>query len=351
MNETKTPANYAVGSAKSIRLPGDTFNNDPTDISVTYRFQNRTDRPITVTRRDGVRFSVRPTSRFNTIDEFRIYVQYSASRDVIKNIAEVLNESSNTGIEHDKILRSMRKAYNKGNSNPITATVEYIVVEDQLRNAGGRVYLADLDIVVEMGGLKPMTHPFSNAGIERHKLNSIMPSCTDNTLAFMFKAVDNSEYKLFTDRFINIGGLVFRIPVERDDAFGTGVHVISRSPIDVKVQAGDDVDELTSTFYTFEEADKRFGLYLTAEEAKVAGPLVESKKEQANLFIAEAKLESIKDERGLQILRNQQQQQKLELDMQLNGGKSFLEYAKVGTAILTAVVTVLTIWQKLAVSK
>jgi hypothetical protein len=344
----KDSVNYAVGAAKIIRLPGDLHNTDSCDISITHRYQNRTAGVIHVSRRDGVRLKAIPASRYNTSDEFRVYVSYTASRDVIKNAAEILDESQNSSIEHDKILRALVKAYNQSNGTQITAVVEYVVPEHQFRDSGGRLYIADLDLLLEDDRVKPMAHPYSHNGIDRKKIDSLMPSCGDETLAFMFKAVDNSGYKVFSDRYINIGGLVFRIPVEQDDAYPTGVHVISRKSVEVVAEFDDTDNGLGSTFYTFEEADKRFGLHLTAEEAKVAGPITEALKDQVNLTLAKDKLTALKDERTLQVLRNQQQQQKLELEMQLNGSRSFLEYAKIGTAILTATVTVLTIWQKLA---
>lgn len=340
--------NYAIGGAKVIRLPGDIYNNDNNDIAVSQRYQNRTSTPIYITRRDGVRVKAEPTARFNTVDELRVYVTYTAERDVIKNAIDLLNDSPNSSLEHGKILRSLTKALGRTNGRQVNATVEYIFNEQQLRDAGGRLYVADLDLMFEVEGVGRISHPFSHNGVDRRKVESLMPTCGQETLAFMFKAVDNSSMRLYSDRFINIGGLVFRIPVEQDDAYPTGFHVVSRNPIEILDEGGKGPGELDSTFYTFDEADKRFGLHRTAEEAKVGGPIVEALKEQANLGIARDKIEAIREERQMQLLRNAHQQQKLELEMQLNGSKSFLEYAKVGAGILTAVVGVLTVWQKLA---
>ncbi len=346
----QNPANYAVGTVKDIRIPGQQHYNDLNDIVVTTRYQNRTAFPLYISGRDGVRFRSVPTNRYNVVDEFRIYVTYTASAEVIRNAGNSLNESPNSGRVHDKILRAMKRAYTNGvnSGRDISWTVEYVVTEKQLRDCGGRLYLGDLDLLIETEQVRPMTHPYSQYGTERRRLESLMPSCTKNTLAFMFKAVDNSGSRMYADRYINIGGMVYRIAVEKDDAYATGIHVIGRKEIVMGDGELHTTNEMESRFFTFEEADKNFGLRLTAEEAKVAGPLVEHLREQAAVQVARDKLEASREERSLQLLRNEQQRQKMELDLELNEGKSLMEWSKIVAGVFAGVVTIITIWQKLA---
>lgn len=345
----QNPVNYAVGSANTVRAPGDAHYTDYNDICVTMRYQNRTGNPVYVTRRDGLRFKLQPVKRYNISDEVRIYVTYKANRDVIKYSADLLNATPNTGVLHDKILRALNRAWHNSTAREIDATVEMVITEKQLSNSGGRLYLADLDLLIEVGRVTPMAHPYSYNGIDRKRLDSLMPSCSRNTLAFMFKAVDNSGAKIFADRYINIGGMVFRIPVEEDDAYATGIHVVARRSVAVVAsEQTNHSDELEPAFYTFDEADKLFGLHLTAEEAKVAGPLVEHMKEQAAIQSARDKLEAVRGEGELQQLRNKQQQQKMELDVHLHDGKTLLEWSKIGLGVFTTAVSILAIWQKLA---
>jgi hypothetical protein len=340
-------ANYAVGAAKVVRLPGLTYSTDVNDLTITRRYQNRTDSMLYVSNRDGIKFMSVPSSRFGTDDEFKIFVSYTGRKNVIKNCIDVLNEASGNTVEKDRIRKALTKSIQGKSEIECTATVEYVVTADQIVAAGGRIYLGDLDLLLETDRVRPMTHPYSHSGIDRKKIDALMPSCSDETLAFMIKAVDNTGFRTYSDRFINLGGDVYLIKVEQDDTHPTGVHVLSRFPVTKNEAVHRTSNEITSAFYTFDEADAKFGLYQTVEEAISAGPIAEAMKEQAVIQVARDKLIGIKEERELQILRNKQTSLKIEADLQLNPGKSFLEFAKVGTGILTAVVTVLTIVIKL----
>lgn len=339
-----TAANYAVGAAKVVRLTAPrTYTSDINDVTITRKFQNRTDSLIYITTRDGVKFMSTPCDRYGTDDELKIFVTYTGRKNVIKNCIDLLNEVSGGNNETNRIQSAMTKATQGKSDTDCTASVEYVITEDQIRAAGGRIYLRDLDLLLETERVRPMAHPYSHGGLERKKIDVLMPSCSMDTMAFMIKAVDNTGYRTYTDRYINLGGNVYTIKVEKDDSHATGVHVVSRKPVDKTESTHPNDNGLVSTWYTFDEADAKFGLYQTIEEAIAGGPIAEAMKEQAQVQMARDKLKGIGEERELQVLRNKQTSMKIESDMQLNPGKSFLEFAKVGTGILTAVITVLTL--------
>jgi hypothetical protein len=341
-------ANYVVGAARNVRLPGVDYNHDINDITVTKRYQNLTDSLIYVTHRDGLRLMSTPSKRFGIADEFKIFVSYTGRKNVIKNCIDLLNEASVSTSEKDRIKKALTKSIQTKTDLVCTATVEYVISEDQILAAGGRLYLGDLDLLLETERVRPMMHPYSHDGIDRKKIDSLMPSSGEETLAFMFKAVDNTGFRTYGDRYINLGGNVYLVKVEKDDTHDTGIHVVGRKPVTKGEGSTGPRNDIMSTWYTFDEADAKFGLYQTIEEAISAGPIAEAMKEQAVIQLSRDKLTSIREERELQVLRNKQTTLKIESDLQLNPGKTFLEYAKVGTAVLTAMVTVLTIVIKLS---
>jgi len=237
----------------------------------------------------------------------------------------------------------------------VTATVEYVINEQQLDDAGGRVYLTDLDLMLEWKGQgKPVKHPFSYAEREKKTLESILPSYTTSSYALMIKAVDNTNRDHYSHRYINIGGEVFQIPVERDMAYVTGIHVTTcRAVTDRGVQ---DEKGLETKYYTYEDADKKFNLHRTVEDAKYGGPIEEASKAILNASAARMRLEeqSIRSwqteaERDIMVMKVQTQKQKAEQELEASAQRSLMEWAKVGTAVLGAAVSLLTIWQKIGI--
>lgn len=342
----KKDTEYLVTDAKLVRLPDIKYNNDDNDITVTRRFQNRLDVPVRISNRDGVTFLINP-ARACPVCEFRVYVSYTGRKDVIKNCIALLNASKNVSNLRHTLYRAFERTNAQTDAKHCTATVEYVVTQEQINNSGGRLYLSDLDVLLELTTVSAKAHPLSDDGIDRMRIDSLMPTCSEKTSAFMFKAVDNTGKRTFSDRYINIGGNVYQIPIEHDDRYSTGISVISRKSVDITEIEHSTTNAMVTTFYTFEEADAKYGLYTSIEAAKAAGPIAEAMKEQASIQLMRDKLISIGEERELQVLRNQQAAMKIETDLLLNPGKTFLEYAKVGGAVLTAVVGVLTIIIKL----
>lgn len=346
---------YIVQATPSVRNVTHSGVGDPNDLMVTYRYQNRTDRLVTVSRRDGTRFTIKRTERATPNDEFSILVTYFGPVDVIIECLNLLDESREDSPDTRKIMRAFHRASDRRKGRTVTATVEYVINEKQLDDAGGRVYLTDLDLMLEWKGHgKAVNHPFSYAEREKKTLETMLPSYSTSTFALMFKAVDNTGKDFYSHRYINVGGEVFQIPVERDEAYVTGIHVTTRRAVtDRGVQ---DEDGLDTKYYSYEDADKKFFLHRTVEDAKYGGPIEEASKALLNASAARMKLEeqSLKtwqtgQEREITIMKVQSQRQKAEQEKEAAAQRNFMEWAKVGTSILGAAVSLLTIWQKISI--
>lgn len=348
---TRASGYYAALASPRVRVASDQYAVDPNDVVVTYRYQNRTDHPITVSRRDGTRFLVMPTEKLNCTGQFSVFVTYSCKRTVISECLNQLNAVLGTNAEMETVAKALLRNFNRTTATVVNATVEYMLSEDELTQQGGRVYLTDVDVMVEHTGGRVVPHPFSRDSQNRSALQALLPAAGPNTFAFMLKAVDNSYRKHFSDRYINLGGKVYQIPVEEDESLSTGVHVISRVP--VSRDRRDNEGELCSTRMDFEQADELFHLHTTVEQAELGGPPSEMLKEKLNERLARQRLEEldIKDrttvkELELQQLRTQTARNKAEQEQEQSTVRNVLEWVKVGSAIFATTLSLLTIWQK-----
>jgi len=352
------PFSFTPMACSRVRPCSRMEGQDINDVMVTYRYRNRTNTDIYVSRRDGIRLKVEPTDRLEAVNEFSIFVSYTAKRAVINEMLSRLNDSPDALTDEKRqIAQAFRKTLHKERSGVVCATVEYMVRDDAIVQAGGRVYLTDVDVVLEWPEHRSMPHPYSRSEQEKSTLAAMLPGAGSRTFAFMLKAVDNSGMRHFTDRYVNLGGKVYRVPTERDEAFSTGVHVVTRIPVaalddDPLTGSG---GELTSKWHSFEEADKLYHLHRTVEDATMGGPLGEVIKEHLNeqaarhrLQEGEQKGQQLVLERELQTLRNANARLKVEQDSQVHHQRTFMEWVKVCATVLTTGIALLTAVQKFA---
>lgn len=350
---TRTGGHYAAMTTPRVRVASENFQLDPNDVTISYRYQNRTDHPMTVSRRDGTRLVVLPTEKLNCTGQFSIFMTLSCKRTVISECLKQLDEVLGKNVETDVLHKALVRNANRTTSTVVSATVEYMLDEDQLMQQGGRVYLTDVDVMLDRVGSRQVPHPFSRDMQNRSALQALLPKAGPNTFAFMLKAVDNSSYKHFSDRYINLGGQVYQIPVEADESLTTGIHVIARVP--VTKENLDNEGALRSTRMDFEQADELFHLHTTVERAELGGPPSEMLKERLNERLANQRLEelnikerSTKDELELQRLRNSTARNRAVLDHEQSTVRNVLEWVKVGSTIFATTLGLLTAWQRYA---
>lgn len=316
------------------------------DVEINVRYVNRTARPLLVSRRDGLRLVVNPRNVAQPSDEFSIYVTLKGPLSVIKNTLSRLNDDSNpSGLERVRWVKRLDHAIDRAESDAtvVEATVEYMLSEDTLNRKGGRVYMTDQDIVVEWHDphTRPINHPFCQIEQDAKSMEAIFTGCGKTSLVMLFRAVDNSGRREYSDRYVNIGGRVYKIPVERDDSLHTGIHITTRRSV---AEGQDECPiDLTTEWMSFESADKRFHLHTTVENAHNGGPITEVLKDHLNAHAASQKLEEAKLRRELLQLEDDLQRMRYERDMQktdrddkLGTQKIVLEWIKTVAALVTA---------------
>jgi hypothetical protein len=231
----------------------------------TYR--NETGLTLQVTTRDGVTVSM-PGDDYDCTGQFVVKVTYSMRREaMVAAMAQLKRNEGYGDAETAAIIRAMHFSDNDRPGSVVEAEVEYILQVEDLTEVGGRIYLEDLDLMVEDSRVARCEHPYSRARRELATLEAMVPNVGPGTFVFMLKAVDNSPMPQYADRFVNLGGQVYRVPVEQDSHYQTGVHLVTRSPVDAESPG-----RLVTRTKSFAEADREWRLYRTIEEARHGVP-------------------------------------------------------------------------------
>lgn len=348
------PLPYQPKQATRVRTASRSHAQGRTESSVQISYFNHTDRAIAITERDGNVNILHPTGRTST-DEIIVCIKRVMSRDVMERSLETLKQDSRgDDIERDQWVKAFEAAlYNKNNLT-LEASVEYVIYHRDLADAGGRCYMPDLDLLVEWLSDRGASHPFCLAQRNRSTMQSIVPEVSDTTFMMMIKAVDNSSVSRRYTRYVNIGGEVYQIPVERDLNYQTGVYLVTRRP----VTDGEVLAETYHKSFTFEEADKVFSLQRSVEDALTGGPIEAMARAMVELHTATRKVEEVKlrgdqleQDEKLQRLRNDGAIAKAEQEKDTFSKRNYVEWAKTIAGVLGAIVTIYGIWQKLKAPK
>lgn len=335
--------------ATRIRTASRSHVNGKVDSCVTVNYYNHSDRTISVTERDGTVHILQPTSR-SASDEIVVCVSRVMQRDVMERALEILkSDQVSDNHERDQWIRAYDAAlYNTSNVR-LEASVEYVLYHRDLMDAGGRCYMPDLDILVEWLSDRGAEHPFSKSKRHKATVEAIVPGVSDVTFIMMLKVVDNNTTKQRSTRYINIGGDVYTLPVERDLAYPTGIHMVTRTP----VNQGPGVADTLFRSFTFEDADKTFSLHKTVEDAKNGGPVEAMAKVMVEALTVNKKVEEARirtdqltQEERLQVLRNEGAIAKAEQDKELYSRRNWVEGAKTIAGLLGAAITIYGIWSK-----
>lgn len=336
-------------SATRIRNASRSHVTGRVESSVTVNYFNHCDRGIVITERDGNTHVIQPNGRSGA-DEIVVCVSRLMSRDVMERALEILrNDSEGDNHERDQWIRAYDGALYNTKNQTLEASVEYVIYYQDLINAGGRCYMPDLDILIEWVSDKGAQHPFCKSQRNKAVINAIAPGVSDSTFVLMIKAVDNSPLGTRSNRYINIGGEVYPVPVERDPNYPTGVHLVSKCPIRDGIHYTDTLHRTLS----FDEADKMFSLHLTVEDAANGGPVEAMAKNMVELMTASKKVEEarmrtdqLSADEELQRLRNEGAIAKAQQDKEMYSRRNYVELAKTTAAVLGTLVTIYGIWSK-----
>lgn len=126
-------------------------------------------------------------------------------------------------------------------------------------------------------------HPFSEQGIVNSICRDVGLDISDKKLSLSMVIIDNEG--TFGDRFINIGGRAFKIPVIKDNNTTSGIYIGRTNEVTVNGQ----LLPMENEHYTFDRVEKDdfpFRLFTNPEDARTDDPSAKLK-----IALAEKKLE------------------------------------------------------------
>jgi hypothetical protein len=195
-----------------------------------------------------------------------------------RTVSAVTNDSSAE-------LQALREAYLRSPPPPTralgisyrtcTIVLEYPITLQELEACGFTVYYSELDIVVSVLTQQEMPpHPYSEAGRRAQVVADVPSSEGGAGFSYSIRMVDNKAQ--WGVRYVNIGGVVYRVTPEQDFQQRDGVYLITaRAELDADGKPASKV-----TFCSLDQAEKDLGLYKTYDEALNFGDMSQARKEQ-----------------------------------------------------------------------
>lgn len=255
--------------------------------SKTIRYTNNSGYEVDFKERSGIVVATQPApyklTRLSTVD---FEIEWRMTNLLFNTTADGMA----LGHPGDPLIKVCIRAFDeRPNRRPngyqsVSMVLQISIEIDDIIKAGGVVYIEELDITLSlphMKGARAANHPFDPRERVKKSFADAVPFVTNDTFLLSLKAINNEDVAKNHDRFMLLGGQVYRIPIERDPGRQDGIHIVRRrnsesDPLD----AGAVIEE----HLTFEQADKRFRLYDSVEMARKMGdPEVHFKLELAEM--------------------------------------------------------------------
>lgn len=270
-------------------------------------YKNYLSYPVTLVDRTGL--PIRLDTIDNQLSESGLVIErryrlYDSTYTEVRAFQESLAEESQYvhGILKGQVEADHRH-FRQGTHDIV---IEFNLSEQRMNQVNRNCYLDELDLLIYFSDIEPAPfHPYSSKG----KLNAYKEQ---EGPGFIYRVTINDPRNEFGDKFINIGGQVYRIIATSDPLKPAGVYLFS-----TKATGTETFDELVSeTRYDFEEVKQYIPLYNNVEDARTLGDLATEKKRELEetthkhkLTLTELehqrKLEQFKHEQEIMALKRQ----------------------------------------------
>lgn len=330
-----TPRQQRNYRTQVVAVPSGPEGLTPGSAELGFQFINHLHRPVTVLTRTGMRVIIpykapprtakSAVKKGNLLDDeprFIVRAKVVAHHDVILDTTELSNDCGpSTSVEAQAYRDSIRISEDKiARSQLQEAWVEYIIPASDFDANGGVLFLQNIDLqisVLDQASTAP--HPFSIIGQRNRDAYAFKEDLTPRGVFYGVYIRDRDRQ--FGERFININGLVYGVPVLDDDsAERDGVYCITCG----RTTSSFVPTRVFAEYYTFEEADEKLGLYQTYREAQTLGNPQERFKREYEERLQQLKNEELEmreeraaNERLIEQLKDRQRKDMMEYEHQL----------------------------------
>ena len=302
-----------------------------------YQFINHIRRPITVITRTGVRLTIpytpwhhNPQHRgkkgmYSPAHEpcFIIRARIGTQHDVILDTSELSNDHGlTTSVEAQAYTESVQIMEDSlSRRTTAAACVEYRIPEEDFDSNNGVLFLQNIDLQVSIldHSLTP-PHPHSMLGVRNRDAHEFKTEHVPDGVFYGIYIRD--QCREFGERFVNVNGSVQHVPVRDEESDERdGVYVVTSGKLKSQVAH----QRVLVEYYPFEEADEKLGLYKTYNEALTLGKPeekmrrdLEERKQQLAMEELEWKRERARQERQVELERDQMRAAMLQYEFQVN---------------------------------
>ena len=290
MNQNVHPTRIHCNSVTSVDKAGEVQTVVTGAISKKTVYRNGTKYHLKVTERSGLSFVIPPDNysspRATGCFSVDVYYNYNHG-NVVMDPDGMVSQTQDNDLPERVALRNSLTNVRSHTFNSMSIGTSYVIHGTEFVNKNSdRLYVEALDIVISIyrpGIPTDIIHPQSTDG-------NLILSNVSNVDFFKYQVEIVDPRNRIGNRYINIGGKVFTVPVTRTSTRPEGVYVTTTT--------GAGICSVDTEFYELEQAAELPFLHRSVDEATVHGSDTALLKRAHELKVLNLKNEQVdKDER------------------------------------------------------
>lgn len=293
------PATIPVADSNLSHDMENSTKRSEVSLTTTVSYVNGLPYPVHITDRSGLTKTVPSCIDGNvtTTNKLEIYYTHQFKPSVNFDPHHVLNADYVAECRTLKLIQEKIAAVYSGKSNTrlrlnvlITVTVKYTVSDEVFKLNDNDVYIHDVDVAVRSGARNVdasavPTHPESKEG-------RLLRDLKRND-GFNLSMVINDPKKVFGERFVNILGVVYRIPVIDDPTQEEGIHVYETMPSAIERYG----TPMRKRVIAFEAAAELNSYFNSQHQAQILGDSSSQMKRELDEYKNRLAVENLERER------------------------------------------------------
>jgi hypothetical protein len=231
-------------------------------------FLNLMGRSVTITTRLNERYTLHPRFDRGPVWTPGLYITLTRKvSEEVKVQPPIKSDVDQAGVG-PRMFHAMHEQQRSDSMqrNQRKTTTPLFVSLKELKGAGGRIYLEDLDVVVSLSECTTADiHPFTSDAISNY-----MELRWSDESSFMFRMYIVDNDRKLSSRYFNFNGRIFRIPVVYKAHVKDGVYIVHPPPVTSGLAATGSL-KYDAQYLTLDEAETQYQLYASIAEAETYG--------------------------------------------------------------------------------
>lgn len=229
-------------------------------LTVSRKIRNGFSVPLKVIERGGLTYILPPAHINATTNQITVEVIYQSGANVILDIDALSNVASDPDV--GEYVKALLEAFNKKHQAYHLPAAPDVITSNipltQFNKLQRYIYLDSIDVVICDHTMDHAIHP--------HSAEALRIAETKSHAKFGYRISIIDPEGVYGHRYVNINGSVFKVTAEMNSAQVPGVYLQCTGMIHYS-----DPTTQPSTYYSFEDADAKLGLFTSPADAKING--------------------------------------------------------------------------------